>query len=82
MPGFELIGKEEFAEIKHLFDECEKQLGPISGFVNSAGIVEPYGNIAEVKNDELETLINLNVNGAILGSREAVKRIQNFIKSL
>ena len=67
------ISKEN--EIKHLFDECEKQLGPISGFVNSAGIVEPYGNIAEVKNDELETLINLNVNGAILGSKEAVKRM-------
>ena len=23
MPGFELIGKEEFAEIKHLFDESK-----------------------------------------------------------
>lgn len=63
------------ADIVHLFDTCEKMLGPVEGFVNSAGIVEPYGRIDEVQYEELLPLIDLNVNGAIICSREAVRRM-------
>ena len=63
------------SEIIRLFDICEAELGPVEGFVNSAGIVEPYGRIDELKYEELLPLINLNVNAAIIGSREAVKRM-------
>ena len=59
-------------DIIRLFDICETKLGPVEGFVNSAGIVEPYGRIDELKYEELLPLINLNVNAAIIGSREAV----------
>ena len=67
------ISKEE--DVIRLFDTCEADLGPVEGFVNSAGIVEPYGRIDEVKHEELLVLIDLNVNGAIICSREAVKRM-------
>ena len=67
------ISKEN--DVIRLFDTCEEQLGPIEGFVNSAGIVEPYGRIEELKYEELLPLIDLNVNAAIVCSREAVKRM-------
>ncbi len=63
------------SDIIRLFDICEAELGPVEGFVNSAGIVEPYGRIDELKYEELLPLIDLNVNAAIIGSREAVKRM-------
>ena len=59
-------------DIIRLFDICEAELGPVEGFVNSAGIVEPYGRIDELKYEELLPLIDLNVNAVIIGSREAV----------
>jgi len=62
-------------DIIRLFDVCEAELGPVEGFVNSAGIVEPYGRIDELKYEELLPLIDLNVNAAIIGSREAVRRM-------
>ena len=62
-------------DVIRLFDACEKKLGPVTGFVNSAGIVEPYGRIDELKFEELLPLINLNVNAAIICSREAIKRM-------
>ena len=62
-------------DIIRLFDICEAELGPVEGFVNSAGIVEPYGRIDELKYEELLPLIDLNVNAAIIGSREAVRRM-------
>ena len=67
------ISKEN--DVIRLFDKCEEKLGPVEGFVNSAGIVEPYGRIDELRYEELLPLIDLNVNAAIVCSREAVKRM-------
>jgi len=67
------ISKEN--DVNRLFDTCEDKLGAVEGFVNSAGIVEPYGRIDELRYEELLPLIDLNVNAAIICSREAVKRM-------
>jgi NAD(P)-dependent dehydrogenase (short-subunit alcohol dehydrogenase family) len=61
--------------VVRLFEACEEKLGPVEGFVNSAGIVEPYGRIDELNYKELLPLIDLNVNAAIICVREAVKRM-------
>lgn len=63
------------ADVIRLFDTCTEQLGPVEGLVNSAGIVEPYGRIDDLKYDELLPLIDINVNAAIMCAREAVKRM-------
>lgn len=61
------------SDVVRLFDTCTGQLGPLDGLVNSAGIVEPYGRIDELKYDELLSLIDINVTAAIICAREAVK---------
>lgn len=67
------IAKEE--DVIRLFDTCEKELGPVKGAVNSAGIVEPYGRVEDLKYDELVPLMDINVNAAHIVAREAVRRM-------
>lgn len=67
------IAKEE--DVVRLFDTCEKELGPVRGAVNNAGIVEPYGRLEDLNYQELLPLIDINVNAAIIVSREAVRRM-------
>jgi NAD(P)-dependent dehydrogenase (short-subunit alcohol dehydrogenase family) len=63
------------ADVIRLFETCTDQLGPLHGMVNSAGVVEPYGRIDELKYDELLPLIDINVTAAIICAREAVKHM-------
>lgn len=63
-------------EIPRLFDETERQLGPVDLLVNNAGIygAAPIGTISE---ESFHAHFNLNVLGLILASQEAVKRFGN-----
>lgn len=63
------------ADIVNLFGTCADQLGSIDGMVNSAGIVEPYGRLDDLKYDELLPLIDINVTAALICAREAVKHM-------
>jgi NAD(P)-dependent dehydrogenase (short-subunit alcohol dehydrogenase family) len=66
------LGREQ--EIVRLFAEAE-QLGPLQGLVNNAGITGGFARVEDVTGTMLERLLAVNVAGAILCAREAVKRM-------
>jgi NAD(P)-dependent dehydrogenase (short-subunit alcohol dehydrogenase family) len=67
------LGREE--DIVRLFAEAERQLGFLSGLVNNAGVTGGFARVEDVTVVMLERLLAVNVAGAILCAREAVKRM-------
>jgi NAD(P)-dependent dehydrogenase (short-subunit alcohol dehydrogenase family) len=67
------IGRE--ADIIHLFQRAEQELGPIRALVNNAGITGGFGRVDEIDGAMLERLMAINVIGPMLCAREAVKRM-------
>lgn len=62
-------------DVLRLFETCDSQLGKVTGLVNSAGIVDPYGRIDEVKVEDLQRLWDINITALMLCTREAIKRM-------
>ena len=63
------------AEIKRLFDEVTSRLGPITALVNNAGWGGQHGPIEAWDAEATRRLIETNLYGPMLCSREAVKRM-------
>ena len=63
------------SDVLRLFAEAERQLGPIYGLVNNAGVTGGFARVEAVTAEALERLFAVNVTGAILCAREAVKRM-------
>ena len=61
-------------DVLDLFETAER-LGPIRGLVNNAGIVGPRCKVADLDADRIESILSVNVLGAFLCAREAVKRM-------
>jgi NAD(P)-dependent dehydrogenase (short-subunit alcohol dehydrogenase family) len=62
------------ADVVRAFDAaCE--LGPLTGFVANAGIVAPKARVDELTAERVERMLAVNVLGAIIGCREAVRRM-------
>jgi NAD(P)-dependent dehydrogenase (short-subunit alcohol dehydrogenase family) len=62
------------ADVVRAFDAaCE--LGPLTGFVANAGIVAPKARVDELTVERVERMLAVNVLGAIVGCREAVRRM-------
>ena len=51
------------------------ELGPLSGMVNNAGILFQQSRLADMDAARIERLIAVNVTGALLCAREAVRRM-------
>lgn len=62
------------ADVVALFDAAA-ELGPVDGLVNNAGITGPYGRFDELDAAELRRVVDVNVVGAMLCAREAVRRM-------
>ena len=67
------IGNEP--DILRLFESSTDTLGPLAALVNNAAITGGFARIDSVKASVLERLMAVNVTGAILCSREAVRRL-------
>ncbi len=67
------ISREE--DVLRLFETCDSALGVPYGLVNSAGIVGPHGRIDEVEFKDIAPLMDVNINGTLLCTREAIKRM-------
>lgn len=65
----------EEKDIRRLFDAAAGQFGRITHLVNNAGIVGRAGPLADADPAMLKHVIDLNVTGAILVAREAVRQI-------
>jgi len=58
-----------------LFETAERELGPIRGLVNNAGITGGRARVEEVTGEALHRVFAVNVAGAMLCAREAVRRM-------
>ncbi len=67
------IGSEP--DIVRLFETAERELGPIQGLVNNAGVTGGFARVETVTAQALAKTFAVNVVGAILCAREAVRRM-------
>lgn len=63
------------SDIEAAFDATEKAFGRVDGFVNNAGIGTQTGRLADKDVAEVRRLVEVNVLGALLGAREAARRM-------
>jgi len=61
------------AEVEHLFDVAERELGPVTGLVNNAGVTGPLGRLADTRTEDLRRVVDVNVTGTLLCSRRAAQ---------
>lgn len=61
-------------DVISMYDAAET-LGPVTGVVNNAGVVAPIATVAEMTEDRLRQLFDINVLGAFLVAREAARRM-------
>jgi NAD(P)-dependent dehydrogenase (short-subunit alcohol dehydrogenase family) len=62
-------------EILRLFEAAERELGPLAGLVNNAGITGGFARVEAVTSRTLTQVFAVNVIGAMLCAREAVRRM-------
>ncbi|MET8680354.1 SDR family oxidoreductase [Streptomyces sp. NPDC004647] len=63
------------AEVDVLFDTAREKLGPVTGLVNSAGITGPLGRFADTPPEVMRRVVEVNVTGALLCARRAVREM-------
>ena len=63
------------ADIVRMFQTAERELGPVTALVNNAGITGGFARVDSVSADALRQVFAVNIIGAILCAREAVKRM-------
>ncbi len=63
------------ADVVRVFAEVDARLGRIDHLVNNAGITGKASRLDEAPTEEIRRTIDLNVTGAILAAREAIRRI-------
>lgn len=62
-------------QIVRLFETAEQELGAISGLVNNAGVTGGFARVEDVTAAAIEKTFAVNVTGAMLCAREAVRRM-------
>jgi NAD(P)-dependent dehydrogenase (short-subunit alcohol dehydrogenase family) len=67
------VGRDE--DIARLFETIEKKFGRLTHLVNNAGIIGRAGPLADADPATMRKVIDLNVTGAILVAREAIKQM-------
>jgi NAD(P)-dependent dehydrogenase (short-subunit alcohol dehydrogenase family) len=67
------VGREE--DVLRLFAAAERELGPIKALVNNAAITGGFARVDSVSAEALTRVMAVNVTGAILCAREAVRRM-------
>jgi len=67
------VSKED--EVERLFRDFERELGPVTALVNSAGVVPAPARVAEARAADLAELVATNVLGTMLCCREAARRM-------
>ena len=67
------VSREE--DVVRLFESAESELGPIKALVNNAGVTGGFSRVDSVSAQTLAQVMAVNVTGAILCAREAVRRM-------
>jgi len=63
------------ADILHLFQTVDKELGTLSALVNNAGILEHQTRVEDMSAERINRVLLTNVTGSFLCAREAVRRM-------
>jgi len=63
-------------QVVNLFETAERELGPVSGLVNNAGVLGPQGRFAGFDTQRLETTVAINVLGPMFCAREAIRLME------
>ncbi len=63
------------AAIEAMFRQLDTELGPLGGLVNNAGIVDVAQRVDEMSAARIRRLFDVNVVGAFVCAREAVRRM-------
>lgn len=67
------VSREE--DVVRMFQTAERELGPIKGLVNNAGVIGGFARVEDVSAAVIQNVLAVNVVGAILCAREAVRRM-------
>ena len=70
------VAREE--DVVRLFEIAERELGPIKALVNNAAITGGFSRVDAVSAKTLAQVMAVNVSGAILCAREAVRRMSTL----
>jgi len=62
-------------DVLRLFETVDRELGPLAGLVNNAGAGQPAGRLEDISFEVLRRTIDVNLIGAMLCAREAVRRL-------
>jgi len=63
------------SEVVRMFAACDEALGPLSGLVNNAGVLEQQKRVDAMDRARLQRVFATNVFGAFACAREAVRRM-------
>jgi NAD(P)-dependent dehydrogenase (short-subunit alcohol dehydrogenase family) len=66
---------ENEAQVLTMFERIDQQLGPITGLVNNAGVVDVTARLDEMDMARWRRMFDINVLGSLLCAREAVRRM-------
>jgi NAD(P)-dependent dehydrogenase (short-subunit alcohol dehydrogenase family) len=64
-------------DVRRLFETCDRELGPLTGLVNNAGILETQMRVDAMDAARIARVFATNVTGAFLCAREAVRRMSS-----
>jgi NAD(P)-dependent dehydrogenase (short-subunit alcohol dehydrogenase family) len=67
------VSREE--DVMKLFEQATRELGPLQGLVNNAGVTGGFARVEAVTTESLTQVLGVNVIGTILCAREAVRRM-------
>jgi len=62
-------------QVLALFEQVDRELGPLTALVNNAGVVDAKARLEEMSVTRLKRMFDINVIGAMVCAREAVKRM-------
>src|SRR5690606_14002134 len=67
------VGRE--ADVLRLFRRVDDELGPLAALINNAAMLIPLQRVADADVATMEELWRVNLTGAVLCAREAVRRM-------
>jgi NAD(P)-dependent dehydrogenase (short-subunit alcohol dehydrogenase family) len=62
-------------QVRAMFAEVDRQLGPLHAFFNNAGILFPHKRFVDITEDQLDRMIAVNFKGAYIAGQEAARRL-------